>query len=261
MEASKSQDQIIQELNKDGLCQVDGLLPADLVSALRSEALKAVDIEIERQGTMEFNDLGRVLFAPMYGGAFLEFLEQKPVFDILRGFMESELILYTMTTSCIPPGRSNYTNRIHRDTHIIVPGFRPIVAMQVLLDDFTEENGAPLFVRGSQVDPNQPGPEKFESEAEMITGKKGAINFFDPRIWHRSTNNDSDKWRCCLLPGLIHPWMKQRFDVESMLKDTDLSGCSDHALQLLGLKNLPPSSWNEFYERGRSAFFAENESH
>jgi ectoine hydroxylase-related dioxygenase (phytanoyl-CoA dioxygenase family) len=246
--------EIAKELRENGLCQVDGLLPMSLIDSLRSESLAAVNLEIERQGTMEFNDLGRVLFAPMYGGAFLELLEQKPLFNILREFMGGNIIMYTMTTSCIPPGRSNYTNRIHRDTHIIIPDFPPIVAMQVLLDDFTEENGAPLFMKGSQVEPEEPDSKRFEAKADRITGKKGAINFFDPRVWHRSAENHTDKWRCCLLPGFIHPWMKQRFNVEAMLENTDLSGCSDHALQLLGLKNLPPKSWDEFYAKGSSVF-------
>lgn len=254
MSIIKSKEHILSELRRDGVSQAEGMIPMDLVDRLKNESMAAVNAEIEKHGTTEFDDLGRVLFAPVYGGAFLDFLETKTLFDICREFMGEDLNLYTMTTSCIPPKRNNYTNRIHRDTQIIIPDFKPIVAMQILLDDFNEENGSPLFLKGSHLKTEQPSDEQFEAEAELITGKKGAVNFFDPRIWHRSTENHTDQWRCCLLPGFVRPWMKQRFNVPAMMKDVDLTNCSDDALKLLGLKNLPPESWEDFYEKGQSAF-------
>lgn len=254
MSIDKSQEQILSELKVDGVSQVEGMIAIDLIDRLRFESMNAVKVEIEKHGTTEFEDLGRVLFAPMYGGAFLEILGVKPLYKVCRAFLGDELNLYTMTTSCIPPKQSNYTNKTHRDTSIIFPDFRPIVAMQILLDDFTKENGAPLFMKGSQHISDQPSNTRFEAEAAMITGRKGDVIFFDPRIWHRSTENNTNDWRCCLLPAFVRPWMKQRFNVPSIMKDVDLSNCSSDALKLLGLKNLPPESWEDYYEKGQSAF-------
>lgn len=254
MQASKTIEEILHELEVQGVSQVDGMIPMQLIESLREQSLQAVEKEIEKHGTREFNDLGRVLFAPMYGGAFLDILEVKPLYAVCHRFLGEQPIIYTMTTSCIPPNRSNYTNRIHRDTHIIFPDLKPIVAFQVLLDDFTEDNGAPRFLLGSHKEADQPDEARFEAESQAITGKKGAVNFFDPRIWHRSTENKTDDWRCCLLPGFVRPWMKQRFDVPKMLTQTDLSGCSEAALRLLGFYNRPPGSWEEFYQKGSSVF-------
>jgi len=99
---------------------------------------------------------------------------------------------------------------------------------------------------------NEPDKKAFENDAKMITGKKGAINFFNPWTWHRSTENRSSEWRSCILLGFVHPWMKQRFDVGSMLKNTDLSECSGQVLHLLGLSNKLPGSLDEFHKNSRS---------
>ncbi|MCF8275733.1 MAG: phytanoyl-CoA dioxygenase family protein [Flavobacteriales bacterium] len=241
-----------KELTEHGFSQVSDLVPPSLIDSLRNEVLKRVDDEADRMGTKEYNDYGRLLFAPVYGGPFLEILELDKLFKLAEPFFDGPSIIYTMTSSCIPPNASNYTNRIHRDSEIRTPHCS--LAIQILLDDFTAENGAPLFLKGSHQLLNSPDSDEFENEAILATGKKGDVTFFDSRIWHRSTENHTDKWRCCLLIGLVQPWMKQRFNVETILEETDLSACSQNALKLLGFGSLPPKNWDAFHNNSKSVF-------
>ncbi|MFT4982746.1 MAG: hypothetical protein ACI9UR_002624 [Bacteroidia bacterium] len=236
------------ELPKNGVVIIPNLVSAALVDSLKKKTLEAVEIESKKKGGKDYEGFGRLLFAPIYGGPFLELLELDFLTEIAAKFMGSSPILYTMTSSCIPPKQSNYTSSIHRDSHIHPNGCVRLLIMQILLDDFTSHNGAPIFLKGSQRESNEPSVNQFERDAEIFTGKKGDVIFFDPWIWHRSTQNQSSSWRSCILLGFVQPWMKQRFDVKSMLEYTDLSKCSNRALSLLGLKSQPPKSWEEFYE-------------
>ena len=253
MDNSRIFAEIESELSNNGVVKISNLLDLDLINSLRERTLEIVEIESEKLETQDHVGFGRILFAPVYGGPYLELLEQKHLIEIAKNYMGASPILYTMTSSCIPPNKSNYTGTIHRDSHLPTGCVRLII-MQVLLDDFTEDNGAPLFLKGSQKEGSEPDTVRFENEAKLITGKKGDIILFDPWIWHRSTKNDSSEWRSCVLLGFVHPWMKQRFDVKTMLESTDLSGCSEDALNVLGLNSYPPKSWDEFYKNDSSVY-------
>lgn len=225
-------------------------LEARFCDKLRAEVLKAVDYESEKFPSEEMH--GRLLFAPVYGGKFLDVLEFEPLFKIVDHLLGWESIVYTMTSSCIPPNGENYTSHIHSDTHLDVGGLIPSIGIQILLDDFTESNGAPEFYPiGNSLE--QPEHEKFKRDAQMIIGKKGSILFFDTRCWHRSTENSSNQWRSCLLIAMVRNWMKQRFDVPKMMSGVDVSGCSETALKRLGVASHPPGSLNEFFD-GRQRF-------
>ncbi|MGB0918112.1 MAG: phytanoyl-CoA dioxygenase family protein [Flavobacteriales bacterium] len=243
-----------KELSTNGVVLIPNLVDEKLVDSLRKQSLDGVNHEAKRMGSSDYEDFGRLLFAPVYGGSFLELLELDFVKELAKKYMDSSPTLYTMTTSCVPPKKSNYTSRIHRDNNIRPAGCVRLLIMQVLLDDFTSENGAPMFLKGSQREETKPSSEKFEADAKMLTGKKGDVIFFDPWIWHRSTQNQSNEWRSCVLLGFVHPWMKQRFDVKSMLKSTDLSNCSEDVIELLGLKNHPPKSWEEFHSNSKPIY-------
>ena len=243
-----------RELPTSGVVRISGLVGDELVNRLREQSLSSIEIESQKMGTTDYDGFGRLLFAPVYGGAFLELLELDFISELSKTYMGSDPILYTMTTSCVAPNQSNYTAKVHRDNNIRPAGCVRLLIMQILLDDFNEENGSPMFLKGSHKEETEPSNKRFDAEAQMITGKKGDVIFFDPWIWHRSTKNQSNQWRSCVLLGFVHPWMKQRFDVKPMLEATDLSGCSDRTMGLLGLNNIPPKSWDEFYSNNKPIY-------
>ncbi|MFT6209731.1 MAG: hypothetical protein ACJAYA_000232 [Bacteroidia bacterium] len=217
--------------------------------ALRIQVLKAVEQEAKEYPNEEM--FGRILFAPVYGGAFLEVLEAELIFEIADHLLGWESILYTMTSSCLPPNGKNHTSRIHRDTHLDLGGLIPSIGVQIMLDDFTSSNGATQFLH-LESSASTPTDLDFD-HAEQILAPKGSILFFDTRCWHRSTTNESDDWRCCLLMACTRNWMKQRFDVVEMMKDVELSDCSEKALKRLGIPSHPPRSYDEFF-KGKQRF-------
>jgi ectoine hydroxylase-related dioxygenase (phytanoyl-CoA dioxygenase family) len=236
--------QLGSALDRDGISLVQDLVPDDLVAALAAatDAAVAAECVVFAPGDEQY---GRVLFAPQHGGAFLDLLELDPLLSPMEALLGEELILYTMTTSVLPPGGCGPVHSFHVDLDARRPAGVAIAAM-VLLDDFTAENGATEFLLGSHRD-GTPGSEGHRSI--RLFGRAGDVCYFDPRISHRSTENRSSTPRRAVLLQMVQPWMKQRFDVRSMLEGVDLTPLSPVARRRLGLTSAPPASVEEFLAR------------
>lgn len=241
---------IKQAVTSKGYFLIKDCIEESFCDELRTQVLEAVKHEAIEHPNKEM--FGRVLFAPIYGGAFLEVLEAEPIFKIADELLGWESILYTMTSSCLPPNGKNYTSRIHTDTHLNLGGLIPSIGIQIMLDDFTPTNGSPQFIPYDE-SKTIPTELDFSERAEKIIAPKGSVLFFDTRCWHRSTANQTEDWRCSLLMACCRSWMKQRFDVIEILKSVDLSGCSKQALTRLGMSSHPPRSYNEFFN-GKQRF-------
>lgn len=232
---------------RDGYFLVEDAVAPSLVESLRSEVFAA----LAREPKHDRNDIdfGRILFCPVYGGSFFEVLAHERLMQPFDHLLDPASILYTMTTSCIPPQGGNYTSQVHNDCKINVSNYLVKVIVLLMLDDFTPENGATQLLPGSHTTPSCPDEDTFVQGQKTIVGKAGTALFFDPRVWHRSGFNQSTNWRSCLLMAMVRPWMKQRFDVANMLKEQDLSNLSPVVQRRLGLQHLPPGSAAEYYSR------------
>ncbi|PCJ85079.1 MAG: hypothetical protein COA57_08180 [Flavobacteriales bacterium] len=251
MGSSTDEKQILNAINAQGFLLIEGVLDLGFVEKTGTELLAAIEKENEYHGTTEYEDFGRVLFAPIYGGTFIKTLENEKLMRPFEIAVSKNCILYTMTSSCLSPHGSNYTSRIHKDTKIFIPNFIHMLAAMILLDDFTEKNGAPLFLPASHKNIKQPAEDYFNENAVQITGKAGSVLYFNPNVWHCSTKNNTGKWRKCLLLGMQHHWLKQRFDIPKAMEHIDLSNYSEKVLQRLGFNSEPPSSYREYYENAK----------
>ena len=229
-----------------GFALVEDVIDPELATQLGKVVMECVLKEAQIRGTTQYEDYGRIFFGPIHGGVFLNALAHEALMGPFDTIIGSNSILYTMTSSCIPPEGNNHTSRIHRDTSIHIPGFLHMVGAMVFLDDLTPDNGAPLFMPFSQTCPDQPDKTSFQEQAVQVIGNAGSVIYFDSRTWHRSTTNRSQNWRRSLLIGMIHPWMKQRFDIPALMRDVDLTKQPDPVLRRLGLFAVPPDSIEEY---------------
>jgi hypothetical protein len=117
----------------------------------------------------------------------------------------------------------------------------------ILLDDFTEENGATWFLPYSQERIDQPSEEEFYSKGKRLIAKAGTVWFFNARIWHAGGNNNTDQWRHALTINMGRSWMKQRIDLPRAMAHMDLSNVSDKVKQKLGFFTQVPASMDEYY--------------
>ena len=158
-----------------------------------------------------------------------------------------EWIVYAYTSSSMPPGGSNYSVRIHVDSPRLIPGYVTNMGATILLDDFTEENGATWFLPGSQEQADAPAENQFYERAQRVIAPAGSVFFFNARLWHAGGMNKTSRWRHALTINACRPYMKQRIDIPRAMSRMDLSGVSDQAKQKLGFFAQPPASLEEYY--------------
>lgn len=97
----------------------------------------------------------------------------------------------------------------------------PILEVQVIwaIDDFTADNGAPLFAAHTQNLARKPDSEQFEQIAEKITARAGTAIVSHGLTWHDTSENQSDRSRISLLgnytPQYVHPLENNLFNYQA----------------------------------------------
>ena len=147
----------------------------------------------------------------------------------------------------MPPGKTNYSRRIHRDCPRAIPGYLTNLGATILLDDFTASNGATWYLPGSHRQSTPPSKEDFERSAKRLIAPRGSVFFFDALLWHAGGDNRTDQWRHALTINMCRPFMKQRIDLPRAMEGMDLSGVPERALQKLGFLAQVPASREEYY--------------
>lgn len=241
-------EKFLHSIEIDGFYVHERAISPDLISGLRSDLLVAIEKEAELRGGRESRDYGMLLACPVYGGKFLQLVEQQSLFLPFDWILGPNSIIYVYTSSCMPPHAKNYTSRIHVDRPHHIPGFVEAMGCLILLDDFTEDNGATWVLPGSHLTENQPDEPYFYANATRILAPKGSILYFNLRLWHAGGINTTDDWRCAIGIGMVRPYLKQRIDLPLALEksNVDLTSLTKSGLQRLGFHSRPPSSLEEY---------------
>ena len=244
-----------KEFNEKGFVIVDNVLSKDYIARATKELELALQKEVEFVGTTDYKFYGYVLSNAKYGGAFLEILDNDNVVNPINWIMDENSIIYSFTSSSMPPHKGNDASHIHVDCPIFLKDY--VLRMGVLLPlvDFTENNGASYYLAGSHKQEEMPSEDSFFENAQRLTIKAGQGCFFNTRVWHAGGLNKTDKWRHALTINICRPWMKQYIDTPRLLKDVDLSNVSERALQKLGFYSQPPTSYEEYYDKNRKRLF------
>ena len=240
----------IEEIEEDGLYLASELIPADLTSRLVEASQLFIEQEAMERGSNEDAYYGRLTMACIYGSPFTDLLSIKNLMAPCQWILGEDCIVYTMTTSSIPPNSKIYTHRIHNDDPLFISSYATRFAAMIMLNDFTTENGAPRFLLGSHLQSSPPSETAFE-KAITIKGKAGSVIFFNPRIWHAGGTNTTDKWRHSIILGMVRSWIKQRFDIPRLIPNEVRKTLSEDQSRFLGFASAPPSSIQEFYDRGK----------
>jgi ectoine hydroxylase-related dioxygenase (phytanoyl-CoA dioxygenase family) len=238
---------VSQAIADDGYIIVRDVLPAAFVERARRELMTAIESDSGKYGERSARDYAMVMLCSLHGGAFLDLFDIDRLMEPFNAVLGDERIVYAYTSSSMPPSGRNYSVRIHTDSPRIIPGYVTNVGATILLDDFTEENGATWFLPRSQWTAEPPSEDEFYSRATRLIAAAGSVLFFNARLWHAGGDNHTDKWRHALTINMCRPYMKQRIDIPRAMKDMDLSSVSDRVKQKLGFFSQPPASLEEYY--------------
>jgi ectoine hydroxylase-related dioxygenase (phytanoyl-CoA dioxygenase family) len=240
-------EKFIREFHAQGSVIVPGVLGPEFLAAARRELETAMEAEARYHGTREYKDYGMVLLCSLYRGAFWSLFDQPGFLAPFHAILGEGCIAYAYTSSSMPPNAVNYSGRIHVDCPRIIPGYITNMGATILLDDFTEENGATWFLPGSHTSAQPPAEKYFYANARRVIAPAGSVWFFNARTWHAGGANRSARWRHALTLNMARPWMKQRLDIPRAMAHLDLAGLSPAGRQKLGFNAQVPASYDEYY--------------
>ena len=119
----------------------------------------------------------------------------------------------------------------------------------VMLDDFTEDNGATYLMTGSHRDcPDKPSDQAFYARAGRAVGKAGSVLMFNSNLWHAAGVNTTNVARRSATPMFCKPFMKQQCDYPRVVGYDRMDALTDHQRQILGYYARVPASLEEWYQ-------------
>ncbi len=242
-----NKEQFINDIQSQGYSIVENILDRDFINKMKNELKDAIQSEATYHNGKDYSDYGMVMLCSLYGGAFIEIFDNPKMMEPFNLILGDGCIVYAYISSSMPPSSGNYSSRIHVDSPRIIPGYITNMGATILLDDFTEENGATWFLPCSQNTYEPPSEEYFFSHAKRLIAKAGTVWFFNARTWHLGGHNKTNKWRHALTFNMCRPWMKQRVDIPRAMSGIDISNYSERALQKLGFYAQIPASYDEYY--------------
>ena len=240
-------EKFIAEINGQGYSIMEDVLPGDFVLKIKKALEKAIEDEVSYHKGSDYSDYGMVLLCSLYDKIFTELFDNEKLTGPFNAILGDGCIVYAYTSSSMPPNKTNYSRRIHIDSPRIIPGYITNMGATILLDDFTEENGATFFLPNSQTQANPPSEDFFYKNAKRLIAKAGSVWFFNARTWHAGGQNNTPNWRHALTINMVRPWMKQRIDIPRAMSTMDLSGISPAAFQKLGFLAQVPANYDEYY--------------
>ena len=185
------------------------------------------------------------------GAAFRAMAEEPRTLAILEDILGHDFVLTSIQGSVNLPGAPK------QDPHVDYPfwdlydparfprGFNASFHMQVetvvMLDDFTEENGATALVPGSHKRCVWPDADEFERNHIQVCGPAGSLIMFIAPIWHAGRENRSDAPRSALLSGYHCKFIRQIEDFQRCVSPATLALCSERLRYLLGIDQPFPA--------------------
>jgi ectoine hydroxylase-related dioxygenase (phytanoyl-CoA dioxygenase family) len=241
------QADFIKKFKSTGSVILPNVLDPEFIALAKRELEAAMEAEVHYHGGSSYKDYGMVLLCSLYGGAFWSLFDNPRLLGPFHAILGEGCIVYAYTSSSMPPNSVNYSGRIHVDCPRIIPGYVTNMGATILLDEFTEENGATWYLPNSHEQETVPDEKLFYAKASRVIAPAGSVWFFNARTWHAGGANKSDRWRHALTINMARPWMKQRLDIPRTMAHLDLAGLSAAARQKLGFDAQVPASYDEYY--------------
>ena len=230
------------------------LLPEVLDIGLRDRLIRGMElahVKVRKiqsaNGVGEGTD-GTVHHLPLIDDVFLEFLEQRYCENLLGAFFGGPYILNTFGGVLNLPKNLSYVGGIHRDQRTFSGDLPLMGQLLVMLDDFTEDNGATYFLDGSHRQPEKPDKDFFFANASRSVGRAGSIVVFNSNLWHAAGANLTTIPRRALTLNFSKPFLKQQLDYPRALGYERVRTLSPEVRQLLGYNARVPETLEEWYQ-------------
>jgi phytanoyl-CoA dioxygenase PhyH len=208
-------------LGRDGFAVVPDVLSAAEVAQVRSRLVEVADAErsagIDHDPRWEDGPNNQRVFGLLNKGQEFVDLAAHPVaMALMRHLLDPSFLLSSLTANITgPDGHPMY---LHYDQDYVPlpwPAF-PLVANIIwMLDDFTEDNGATRFIRGSHLEDHTGWSEDVmnsrQHETVSVGGPAGSLVCLDGRVLHQTgANTTADERRHGVIAYYCQPWIRQQ---------------------------------------------------
>lgn len=236
--AGATVDGIIDALDGDGFCVVEGLMPPVEVAAARASLVEV--LEGTPFGRNDFEGYGTRRIYALF--AKTRAFDAAAVHPLLLGVLDRLLGHYQLSAPTgIEIGPGERAQVLHQDQSIYpLPADYPDVVLNTMwaLDDFTEANGATRLIPGShRWVGRQPTPDDEVVVTEMPAG---SVAFYVGRIWHGGGANQTDRPRLGVILEYVAAWLRAQ-ETHLLAVPRDVVATLPERLQeLLGYNIYPP---------------------
>ena len=176
------------------------------------------------------------------------FLKSGLIEELEEYFFKEKCIINSLTVlNNIPTETKVFHKNIHRDIRFFSGDIPVMLNMLIMLDDFSEENGATLLLPNSHKISKTPSEKFFNKNNVKACGDKGNIIIWNSNLFHASGVNSTNKCRRALPITLSLPSYKQLLDYPRALGYDKADLFSEKMKTLLGYNSRVPASLNEWY--------------
>lgn len=233
-----------RRLKAEGWCVLPDVLdPAAVAEAL--DRLWAAEAQSRAQGIETFLPIldpnpsnVRVFYLLARDPVFRELIQHPTAVEMVSSLLGSNFLISNFTANIARPGSKSMA--LHSDQSLVVP--EPWVhpwAMNIIwcLTDVTFENGATLFIPGSQTwrTRDEVPPDAYK-RLQPFEAKAGSIVAMEGRIWHTSgANITADQDRALMFGYYTKPFLRPQVNWNACLPDDVQREASPRMRRWLGL--------------------------
>lgn len=216
------------------------LLSPEQSAEARSRILELAEIE-RNEGKIKCLRGRERVMGLIYKGEIFEWIVQHPlVIEVAETILGKDMTLSAFSAHILQPGAPPMGQHIDYPYWAMKPPYPkiPVLDVQIIwmTEDFTQENGAPVFVPESQSLGTLPNPNQFAQKAQVVTGKAGSVIISHGACWHDTLPNITNQPRVSILgnysPKVIRPCQ----DLKQDYKQEVIDRANSKLLQLLGYK-------------------------
>jgi len=242
-----AQDQLASaksQLRSEGWCVLPGVLDADR-AAQALDRLWAAEAESRRRGVDTFMPIldpnssnVRVFYLLALDALFRDLIEHPTAVEMVKSLLGETYLISNFTANIARPGSKSMA--LHSDQSLVVP--EPWVqpwAMNIIwcLTDVTFENGATLFIPGSQKwRTREEVPPDAYRRLQPFEAKAGSIIAMEGRIWHTSgANITPDQDRALMFGYYTRGFLRPQVNWNACLSSDIQQSLSPQFRERLGL--------------------------
>ncbi len=186
----------------------------------------------------------RVWNLPEKGAIFRTMLSDPKTLAIMEPILGDDLMLSSYAANVLyqgAPAQEPHVDYPYWDLHArahwprtLNSSFFLAVETVVMLDEFTEENGATALVPGSQKQCRWPDADEFQARHIRVAAPAGSLFMFPALTWHAGQSNQTPKPRAALMGSYTCKSIKPIEDWSRCITAETIAQCDARTKALLG---------------------------